>query len=274
MPSIADLLSKPQNLPTIPEVVRELIQTFNQPDPDLLRIADKVARDPVISAKLLRLANSARFGCSRQISTVKEAAVRLGTDTVRNMVLACSLTGSLHAVPGIDLRHFWAQVFDVAELTRRLSQQLGQKGEEVFTCALLHDLGRLIMHMGLPEPMVLRISDLEPHKGRAAAEQITVGFTYAEVGAQLARKWNFPEHFCQAIQHHYAPLKANPFPVEAGLIHVAIAMTTLPEALPETPPEDWPTKVCDLLGLSWETCRDEVLHLREQGHGYAALIGG
>lgn len=274
MPSIADLLSKPQNLPTIPEVVRELIQTFNQPDPDLLKIADKVARDPVISAKLLRLANSARFGCSRQISTVKEAAVRLGTDTVRNMVLACSLTSSLQAVPGIDLRHFWAQVFDVAENSRRLAQQLGQKGEEVFTCALLHDLGRLIMHMGLPEPMVLRISDLEPHKGRAAAEQITVGFTYAEVGAELARQWNFPEHFCLAIQHHYAPLKATTFPVEAALIHVAIAMITLPDPLPEAPPEDWPVKVCDLLGLSWDTCRTEVQQLREQGHGYAALIGG
>lgn len=171
MPTMQDLLNKPQHLPSVPEVVRELIQTFNQPDPDLLLIADKLSRDPVISAKLLRLANSARFGCSRQIATVKEAAVRLGTDTVRNMVLACSLTGSIKTVPGIDLKYFWAQVFDVAELAKRLAQLQGKKGEEVFTCALLHALGRLIMHLGLPETMVQRICDLEPHKGRAAAEQ-------------------------------------------------------------------------------------------------------
>lgn len=93
---MTELLSKPQNLPSVPEVVRELIQSFNEPEPILL-IAGKVAKDPVLSAKLLRLANSAKFGCSRQIATV--AAVRLGTDSVRNMVLACSLTSSLKTVP-------------------------------------------------------------------------------------------------------------------------------------------------------------------------------
>lgn len=272
MPSIADLLSKPQNLPTVPEVVRELFQTFNQPNPDLLKIADKVARDPVMSAKLLRLANSARFGCSRQIATVKEAAVRLGTDTVRNMVLACTLTDAMNKVPGIDLKPFWAHVFDVAELSRRLSLRLGMKGEEVFTCALLHDLGRLIMHVGLPETLVQKIVDLEPHKGRAAAEQLHVGFTYAEVGAELARQWNFPDLFIRAIQYHYSPLKADPFSTEAALIHLGIALTALPEVVPDDPLDDWPVKVAERLGLSWEDGRAEVFMLREQGHGYAALI--
>lgn len=272
MPTMQDLLNKPQHLPSVPEVVRELIQTFNQPDPDLLLIADKLSRDPVISAKLLRLANSARFGCSRQIATVKEAAVRLGTDTVRNMVLACSLTGSIKTVPGIDLKYFWAQVFDVAELAKRLAQLQGKKGEEVFTCALLHALGRLIMHLGLPETMVQRICDLEPHKGRAAAEQITVGFTYAELGAELARQWNFPSTFCHAIAWHYNPLKAEPFSEEAALIHLAITLSILPETLPDDAPDDWPHKVAARVGLDWASCRRCAEQQRELGHGYAALI--
>lgn len=272
MPTVNELLSKPQNLPSVPEVVRELIQSFNEPEPDLLLIAGKVAKDPVLSAKLLRLANSAKFGCSRQIATVKEAAVRLGTDTVRNMVLACSLTGSLKAVPGIDLKPFWAHVFDVAALAKQLSKTQGNKGEEVFTCALLYDLGRLIMHQGLPENLVLRICDLEPHKGRAAAEQAVVGFTYADVGAELAKQWNFPDTFSRAIRHHYNPLKAEPFSNEAALIHLAIALSTLQEEIPEEEPEDWPHAVANRLGLSWQQCRNEALLLQEQGHGYAALI--
>ena len=210
MPTMTELLSKPQNLPSVPEVVRELIQSFNEPEPDLLLIAGKVAKDPVLSAKLLRLANSAKFGCSRQIATVKEAAVRLGTDSVRNMVLACSLTGSLKTVPGIDLKHFWAHVFDVAALAKQLSKTQGNKGEEVFTCALLYDLGRLIMHLGLPENLVLRICDLEPHKGRAAAEQAVVGFTYADVGAELAKQWNFPDSFCRASAVCFICLRSLP----------------------------------------------------------------
>ena len=86
MPTIAALLAQPQNLPNVPEVVRALIQTFHQPSPDLMLIAHQVAKDPVISAKLLRLANAAQFGNCRQIATVKEAVIRLGTETIRNMV--------------------------------------------------------------------------------------------------------------------------------------------------------------------------------------------
>lgn len=86
------------------------------------------------------------------------------------------LTGSINAVPGIDLKHFWGKVFDVAELARRLAKLKGMKGEEVFTCALLYDMGRLIMHVGLPENMVNHIKDLEPSKGRAKAEELVVGF--------------------------------------------------------------------------------------------------
>ncbi len=119
---------KPQNLPNVPEVMRELVQTFNEKEPDILLIAKKINKDPVISAKLLRLANSAKFGGSRQVATVNEAVVRLGVDVVRNMVLACGLTGSINAVPGIDLKHFWGKVFDVAELARRLAKLKGMKG--------------------------------------------------------------------------------------------------------------------------------------------------
>ena len=160
MPTIDSLLAEPKLLPQIPEVMRDLIQTFNEKDPDLLKISKLINKDPVISAKLLRLANSAKFGSSRQIGTVNEAAVRLGLAMVRNMVLACGLTESVTAVPGIDLKHFWGCVFNVAELARRLAVKKGMKGDEVFTCALLYDLGRLVMHVGLPENTVHHIHDL------------------------------------------------------------------------------------------------------------------
>ena len=135
MPTIAALLAQPQNLPNVPEVVRALIQTFHQPSPDLMLIAHQVAKDPVISAKLLRLANAAQFGNCRQIATVKEAVIRLGTETIRNMVLACGLTDSLKRVPGIELHHFWGKVFDVATLSKQLARRAGAGSEEIFFAA-------------------------------------------------------------------------------------------------------------------------------------------
>lgn len=271
MPTIDSLLSQPQNLPNVPEVMRELVQTFNEKEPDILLIAKKINKDPVISAKLLRLANSAKFGGSRQVATVNEAVVRLGVDVVRNMVLACGLTGSINAVPGIDLKHFWGKVFDVAELARRLAKLKGMKGEEVFTCALLYDMGRLIMHVGLPENMVNHIKDLEPSKGRAKAEELVVGFNYAQTGAEMARRWQFPLSICHAVEYHYNPLLAKEFSAEAALIHLAIALAAQSDVGDEAPPE-WPAQVAERLGLSWSDCAAVFVALREQGNGYAGLL--
>lgn len=271
MPTIGSLLSKPQNLPNVPEVMRDLVQTFSEKDPDILLIAKKINKDPVISAKLLRLANSAKFGGSRQVGTVNEAVVRLGVDVVRNMVLACGLTGSINAVPGIDLKHFWGKVFDVAELARRLAKLKGMKGEEVFTCALLYDMGRLIMHVGLPESMVNHIKDLEPSKGRAKAEELVVGFNYAQTGAEMARRWQFPLSICHAVEYHYNPLLAKEFSAEAALIHLGIVLAAQSDVGEEAPPE-WPTQVAERLGLAWPDCAAVFMALREQGNGYAGLL--
>ena len=271
MPTIDSLLAEPKLLPQIPEVMRDLIQTFNEKDPDLLKVSKLINKDPVISAKLLRLANSAKFGSSRQVATVNEAAVRLGLAMVRNMVLACGLTESVKAVPGINLQHFWGCVFNVAELSRRLAVKKGMKGEEVFTCALLHDLGRLIMHVGLPENTVNHIHDLEQHKGRAKAEELVIGFNYAQVGAAMARYWKFPDTISNAVEYHYNPMKAKEFSSEAGFIHLAIVLAAQSDVGEEAPPE-WPQSVAEQLGLTWADCAAQFSALREQGNGYAGLL--
>ena len=238
MPTIDSLLAEPKLLPQIPEVMRDLIQTFNEKDPDLLKISKLINKDPVISA---------------------------------NMVLACGLTESVTAVPGIDLKHFWGCVFNVAELARRLAVKKGMKGDEVFTCALLYDLGRLVMHVGLPENTVHHIHDLELHKGRAKAEELVVGFNYAQVGAAMARYWKFPETISNAVEYHYNPMLAKEFSPEAGLIHLAIVLAAQSDVGEEAPPE-WPHKVADALGLSWADCAAQFTALREQGNGYAGLL--
>jgi putative nucleotidyltransferase with HDIG domain len=271
MTSMNALLIHPQPLPSIPEVVHELIHTFHDPDPDLLFIAHQINKDPVISAQLLRLANAAQFGCYRQVTTVREAAVRLGLDSVRNMVLACGLTGVLKQVPGIDLHHFWGKVFDVAALSKLLAEQGHFRAEEVFTCALLHDLGRLIMHLSLPQETVREISELEPRHGRTQAEQMVVGFTHAELGAKVAGLWNFPHSICEAIRQHTAPFAGDRFCHQAGFIHLALVLVSL-DSIPLEAPNLWPATVARALDLEWPVCRELLIQCRQQGHGFAALL--
>lgn len=100
------------------------------------------------------------------------------------------------------------------------------------------------MHVGLPENMVNHIKDLEPSKGRAKAEELVVGFNYAQTGAEMARRWQFPLSICHAVEYHYNPLLAKEFSVEAALIHLAIALAAQSDVgmrhRPSGPPR-WPS---------------------------------
>jgi c-di-GMP-related signal transduction protein len=105
--SLEALFAVPANLPTIPKVVQQLIQSFSRDDVSVDDIASKLAADPVLSAKTLRLANSAYFHASRSISTVDDALRMLGFVMVRNLVVGCGMTGAFKAVQGMDLPQFW-----------------------------------------------------------------------------------------------------------------------------------------------------------------------
>ena len=83
---ISELFEQTHKLPNIPKVVQELIDTFNQEDVDMEVIAEKIAMDPVLTAKVLRLANSAHYGVSKTVATTQDASVLLGFATLRTLV--------------------------------------------------------------------------------------------------------------------------------------------------------------------------------------------
>ena len=102
-----ELFQQPQALPAVPKIVHELIDSFNNEDISIEEIARKLAADPVLSARLLRLANSAYYHVSRTIGTVPESIAMLGFVTVRTLVISSGLTGGYKSMPGLDLNQFW-----------------------------------------------------------------------------------------------------------------------------------------------------------------------
>ncbi|MGL5992869.1 MAG: HDOD domain-containing protein, partial [Aeromonas sobria] len=109
------------------------------------------------------------------------------------------------------------------------------------------------------------------HKGRAKAEELVIGFNYAQVGAAMARYWKFPDTISTAVEYHYNPMKAKEFSSEAGFIHLAIVLAAQSDVGEEAPPE-WPQSVAEQLGLTWADCAAQFSALREQGNGYAGLL--
>jgi len=103
MTPIHKLLKQPNALPSAPKVVRKLIETFDQEEVDMLKVAEYIEADPVLTAKLLKLANSAFFGLMRSVSDARGAINVLGLIKVRALVIAAALDDSFHAVGGVNL---------------------------------------------------------------------------------------------------------------------------------------------------------------------------
>lgn len=215
------LLKQPSALPSAPKVVRRLIDTFEQPEVDPMRVASLVQEDPVLTARLLKTANSAFFGLSRNVTNAREAMSILGLIKVRALVVASALGEGFHTVGGVNLNQFWRYSLNTANLSRFIALPIRIDEDAAFTAGLIHAIGELVMHVGMPEAMMeldrnIPMLDLK----RAKAERSLFGYSYAEVGAALAREWKFPRRMINAIEHQTAPFDNDVYEPIAGVIHI------------------------------------------------------
>ena len=199
--TLEELLQLPNTLPTAPRVVDELISSFMYPNVSVDEIARTLSTDPVLSAKLLRLANSAYYHVSRSIGTVDDAVRMLGFVSVRTLVISAGLVSGFKTVPGLDLKRFWRFSLHTAVAAKWIARKADDNPELGFTIGMMHGLGQLVLHIGLPEQMLALDAQVGLYApGRLAAEREALGFDYSAVGAVLAERWKFPEIFAASIR--------------------------------------------------------------------------
>lgn len=196
------------NLPMLPKVVQDVLQMLNREDVDLNALARVVDHDQVISAKVLRLANSSYYGASRNVKTLDDAIAIVGFNNFRTLVIASGITGSITHVPGMDLRRFWRHALVTAGIARTLSRELHLEADTAYISALMHSIGQLLIHLVFPAAG----ADIEETcQGRCvlerkAVEHTVLGFDHCQVGAELAERWNFPEEIQRVIRYYADPL--------------------------------------------------------------------
>ena len=218
---IESLLNQPGKLPTIPKVTQHLIESFSSEDVSIDEIARQLGADPVLSAKLMRLANSAYFNFSRAIGTVDEALKMLGFVMARNLVLSHGMVLAFRNTPGMNLKQFWHYNLYTACAARWLAALAGANTDFVFTLGLMHGLGQLQMHVAMPATMVPLDRQVHVlHSGRAELEKEVLGFHFGDVSAELARIWNFPLSLIDALRDIPQPLTAKPFSPAAAWVHL------------------------------------------------------
>ncbi|WP_428420560.1 HDOD domain-containing protein [Methylibium sp.] len=221
------ILAGVRELPALPAVVLELIQSLGDTDANTDQLAARIARDQGLAAKTLRLANSSFYGMPRQVTSIADATTILGWRTVRSVATAAGLTAMMHTpdCPGFDFKAFWRHAIGTALCAASLARGTPLDEGLGFTAGLLHDLGRLALASSFAGPyaQVLR------HRGECdgpvlESERAVLGTDHAAVGSLLAEHWCFASCMVEAIAAHHEPqpLTSRPGPADlADLVHVA-----------------------------------------------------
>lgn len=220
-----------KNLPTLPVIVSRILEVADDSGSSANELAELVARDMSVSAKVLNLANSAFYGFSRRITTIPQAVVVLGFDTVRSLALSVSVFDTLSKNSdevSFDREAFWIHSIGCGTASRLIAKELGYRDTGTFFVAgLLHDLGKVILDTYFSEQYAEVVEEMvEEERSALDAETDILDIDHAEVGAWLATRWKFPEILVTPIAAHHNLMAAQEeFVKEALVVHLANILT-------------------------------------------------
>jgi len=238
------LLSKLKNcsrLPSPPGTAIHLLDLCQNDDVSITDLANTLAADPALSLRLLKYANSALVGCSREITSVKEAVTLLGLRAVRLMALSFSLvtTNDPRACKGFDYQRFWAHSVACAVSARFLAgDALSPTPEEAFATGLLAHIGKLVFAIGIPNvyPEVLEVAG--GTLGRTERyESAGLGISHHELGADLLLDWGIPKRMAEATRHQHNPRNVTDDDVVCKLASILNAATDMADILCQAGPD-------------------------------------
>jgi HD-like signal output (HDOD) protein len=224
-----DLVTRNVRLVSLPEVCIQVQALADSPHTTATDIGEVVSKDTALTTRLLKLVNSAYFSLPRRIDTVSRAVNLIGMRELRNLTMAASAAEVFSRIPStlIDMAAFWQHSVYCGLVARNLAQCCNVlHSERLFTAGLLHDVGRLLMLMKLPDDITNAESiRLQSKKDICEIEQELIGFDHAEVGQALLQHWNMPSNLCTSVLYHHNPGQAHDAHLESALIHIADQVT-------------------------------------------------
>lgn len=207
------------NLPTLPGVVKVLTSMVEDTAVAASDVGDVIAKDQVLSAKLLRLVNSPVYGFPGRISSVTHAIVLLGFNVVKGLVLGAAVFDSMAG----EAQGLWEHSLGCAVLSRRIAKERRMKDpEEIMVAGLLHDLGKVVLAFLAPTEYTLaRQTALDRRLHIATAEREVFGVDHAHVASWIARHWRLPMRLSDPLVHHHAPARTVNFKDATAVVHLA-----------------------------------------------------
>jgi len=226
------LVGAVDDLPTIPIVATKVLQLLDDPDVSVEEVADLMLSDQVMTARVMKLINSPVYKPTQEITSLKRALVYLGLRHVRELALTTSVINAFDGTSGaLELNAFWEHSFGVGMVSKIIAQKIGyQDLEKAYIAGIIHDLGEVFLSNFLRDPFLEVLEYIKVHPVKLVdAEAELLGTTHCEIGLCIARKWNFPDAYCDVIAYHHSPGEATVDPILCAIVNLSDLFCTVRE---------------------------------------------
>jgi putative nucleotidyltransferase with HDIG domain len=271
-----EIVKQIQDLPTLPVIVMEILDSIDKEDVDISVLAKKVSYDQALTAKTLRFANSSFYGTPSKVTTIHQAISILGMQSVRNLITVAAMTGCFPQgeCKGFDFKAFWRHSIATALCSELIARHLRINQEFAFTAGLLHDIGRLVLVTRFPKEYEGALNHRAANDGYLLdSEREVLGIDHVIAGHALAQHWNFSMVLQAAIVEHHNPQDIAKRSL-ASIIHVADAITHAldlsgldDDLVPPISHEAWKS-----LGMDEKTCMRIFKQTELQFAGVSRLL--
>ncbi len=228
-------------LPTISAVANQINLAVKNESLTTTALGEIISRDPALTTKVLKLANSAYYGLMREVDTLPRAITVLGFETIKNLALTVSVFHAFCTREGrqIDLKGLWHHSLGTAVAAKAICARSlplirdETMMEEAFLCGIIHDMGKIALTQCLPSEMAQVFERMrETGRPQYEIEKEIIGFSHQRAGQALADVWNFPEEYLKVIKQHHTPkVAATTAPRTAHLIRVVYIGNKITKAM-------------------------------------------
>lgn len=225
-PSLIKRLEKFDDLPPMPNTMHLVLQEMESITSNSKSLEKIIMQDPVLAAKILKIANSPFYGAAGQVNSISHAITILGFDEVKNLIIGLSLIqafGDDSNFNGVTTKGLWLHSIGVARASMLIAKRAGNgfNPDECFTMGLLHDIGRFILFKAFREDVEKIMKLQEEDRCPLSVAEEKHGLSHAEIGAYLAQKWKLSEKMMSVVRYHHRPKSAGEDEPYCAVIYLA-----------------------------------------------------
>ena len=226
--SVEHMVQDVSTIHSLPMFYSQLSEAIDHPRSSIGDIAKIISEDMGLTARILKLANSPLFGYFSKIDSITQAVTIIGVFQVRDLALAISVMDVFKGIPEdlVNMERFWKHSVAVGLAARLLAtSQREANVERFFVAGILHDIGRLVMYVRVPDLCLELLEESRATGGLLyRAEREKFSFDHAEVGGELLRRWKIPPSVGEPVGCHHDCRKASQYPRESSILHFADIM--------------------------------------------------